>query len=146
MTRVMSEPMTSEGLEELVREHAALRRVATLVARLPSPCEVFAAVRREVGMLVGAQPRLVETADEARPRIERDLHDGAQQQFVAAALELTVLEQRLARDPHSAGDVVGRVREQIDRGLTELRDLGDRVEAVGGRLEVDSVRGRGTRL
>ena len=247
--------MTSEALEELVREHAALRRVATLVARQPPPSAVFSAVTREVGMLLGAQratllrvdspewavvaaawsdgtappvpvghrgaldgrgivgrmlvdprpvrvedfdevggvvaelmrelgirrgaggpiilggrvwgavtavwpgdeamppgaehrvaafaelvsyaienaetraelaasrARLVETADEARRRIERDLHDGAQQQFVAAALELALLEQRLARDPGSARSVLTRVREQLDRGLGELRDL-----------------------
>jgi len=73
--------------------------------------------------LAASRARLVETADEARRRIERDLHDGAQQQFVAAALELTLVEQRLARDPDSARAVLTRVREQLDRGLGELRDL-----------------------
>ena len=43
------------GLEELVREHAALRRVATLVAQEPPPAEVFAAVTHEAGALLGAQ-------------------------------------------------------------------------------------------
>jgi hypothetical protein len=47
-----ADPGTS--LEQLVREHAALRRVATLVAREPSPAEVFEAVAREVGTLLGA--------------------------------------------------------------------------------------------
>src|SRR5215212_4502017 len=46
---------TARPLEELVREHAALRRVATLVAQEPSPSEVFAAVTKEAGMLLGAQ-------------------------------------------------------------------------------------------
>jgi GAF domain-containing protein len=55
MTKVMSKPTTTEALEELVREHAALRRVATLVARQPPPSAVFSAVTREVGMLLGAQ-------------------------------------------------------------------------------------------
>jgi signal transduction histidine kinase len=73
--------------------------------------------------LAASRARLVETADAARRRIERDLHDGAQQQFVAAALELTMLEHRLARDPASAREVLARVREQLDRGLAELRDL-----------------------
>jgi signal transduction histidine kinase len=248
-------PTTGGALEELVREHAALRRVATLVAREPSPSEVFAAVTQEAGVLLGAQrstllrvlspqwaevvaswsdgtappvpvghrgaldgrgilgqmlrtarpvriedfdevggtvaalmrdlgirsgaggpiilgarvwgalsavwpagalmpagaedrvaafaelvsyaienaetraelaasrARLVEAADEARRRIERDLHDGAQQQLVAAALELTLLDQRLERDPDGARTVLARVREQLDRGLAELRDL-----------------------
>ena len=235
----MDGPVTGRGLEELVREHAALRRVATLVAREPTPAVVFAAVTRETGELLGAQrttllrvespewarvvaawsdgeappvpvghrgaidpgrgilgsmlecprpvriedfdevggavaalmrdlairgaaagpillggrlwgalsatwpdpalmplgaedrvaafaelvahavenaetrqelaasrARLVEAADEARRRIERDLHDGAQQRLVAAALELTLLEQRLDRDPAAARAVL----------------------------------------
>jgi len=242
-------------LEELVREHAALRRVATLVAREPPPSEVFAAVTREAGELLGAQrstllrvespewavvvaswsdgsappvpvghrgaldgrgilgqmlttmrpvriedfdevggavaalmrrlgirtgaggpiilggrvwgalsavwpagasmpagaedrvaefaelvshaidnaetrdelaasrARLVEAADEARRRIERDLHDGAQQRLVAAALDLTLLAQRLDRDPEGARTILARAREQLDHGLGELRDL-----------------------
>jgi hypothetical protein len=44
-----------EALEQLVREHAALRRVATLVARQPSPDEVFAVVTEEAGRLLGAR-------------------------------------------------------------------------------------------
>jgi signal transduction histidine kinase len=243
------------SLEQLVREHAALRRVATLVAREPSPAEVFEAVAREVGTLLGAQraqlvrvasaeegivaaswsdgtlqpvpvghrapldgrgvlgrmlrnprpvriedwdeagggvaalmrslgirsgaagpiviggrvwgavsavwsdaadmpvgaedrvaafaelvsyaienaeardeiaasrARLVKAADEARRRIERDLHDGAQQRLVAAALELTLLEQQLERGPAAAKAVLARAREQLDGGLSDLRDL-----------------------
>jgi signal transduction histidine kinase len=248
-------PDPDASLEELVREHAALRRVATLVAREPPPAAVFEAVAREVGTLLGArraqlvrvaspeegivaaswsdgtlQPvpvghraphdgrgvlgrmlgdprpvriedwdeaaggvaalmrslgirsgaagpiviggrvwgavsavwsdpaampvgaehrvaefaqlvayaienaearnelaasraRLVEAADEARRRIERDLHDGAQQRLVAAALDLTLLEQQLERDVAAARAALTRAREQLDEGLSELRDL-----------------------
>jgi signal transduction histidine kinase len=246
---------TNEALEELVREHVALRRVATLVAREPSPAEAFAAVTRETGELLGAQratllrvvspewaevvaswsdgtappvpvghrgaldgrgilgrmlqtaqpvriedfdevggavaalmrelgirsgaggpvilggrvwgavtavwpagtplpegaedrvaafaelvsyaienaetrdelaasrARLVEAADEARRRIERDLHDGAQQRLVATALELTLLDRQLERDPRGARSTLTRAREQLDEALRELRDL-----------------------
>jgi signal transduction histidine kinase len=225
---------SSAAPEELVREHAALRRVATLVAQEPSPSEVFAAVTKETGMLLGAQratllrvespqwavvvagwsdgalppvpvghrgaldgrgilgqmlrtarplriedfdqvgdiggrvwgavtavwedvatlppgaedrvaafaelvsyaienaetraelaasrARLVEAADEARRRIERDLHDGAQQRFVAARLDLTLLERQLDQ-PDRARSILARAREQLDGGLAELRDL-----------------------
>jgi signal transduction histidine kinase len=248
-------PDPEASLEELVREHAALRRVATLVAREPPPAEVFEAVTREVGTLlrsqratlvrvaspkegivaaswsdgtahpvpvghrapldgrgflgrmlrdprpvriedwdeagggvaalmrglgirsgaggpiviggrvwgavsavwsdaaampVGAEhrvaefaqlvayaienaearhelaasrARLVKAADEARRRIERDLHDGAQQRLVAAALDLTLLEQQLERDVAAARAALTRAREQLDEGLSELRDL-----------------------
>ena len=251
------EVATADGpLDELVREHAALRRVATLVAQEPAPAEVFAAVTRETGMLLGAQrgtllrvasprqaevvaswsdgtapavpvghrgkidpgrgllgqilqtaqpvriedfsatggdvaalmeelgirsgvggpviiggrvwgavtavwptpvamppgaeervaafaelvayaihnaetrdelaasrARLVEAADEARRQIERDLHDGAQQRLVAAALHLTLLEHQLERDPESARAALAQAREQLEAGLGELRDL-----------------------
>src|SRR5215218_1021805 len=43
------------SFEQLAREQAALRRVATLVAREPSPDEVFTAVAREAGLVLGAQ-------------------------------------------------------------------------------------------
>ena len=251
----MNAAATSNTLEELVREHAALRRVATLVARGPSPSEVFTAVTQEAGALLGAQrasllrvvdpewaevvaawsdgtappvpvghrgaldgrgilgkmlqtarpvriehfdevggtvaalmrelgvrsgvggpiilgghvwgavsatwsdgasmprgaedriaafaelvayaienaetrnelaasrARLVEAADAARRRIERDLHDGAQQRFVTAALELAVGQKRLTSDPATAAVHLARAREELDSGLSDLRDL-----------------------
>ena len=73
--------------------------------------------------LAASRARLVAAADEARRRIERDLHDGAQQRLVAAALELTILEGRLDRDPAGAKAVLGRAREHLELGLGELRDL-----------------------
>jgi signal transduction histidine kinase len=73
--------------------------------------------------LAASRARLVEAADEARRRIERDLHDGAQQRLVAAALDLTVLDRRLEQDPESARAALARVREHLDGGLSELRDL-----------------------
>jgi signal transduction histidine kinase len=245
-----------ESLEQLAREHAALRRMATMVASEPPPEEVFAAVTREAGLLLGAQrgtllrvvspewaevvgswsdgtappvpvghsaaiedgrgilgqmlqtsrpvrienfdavggvvaalmrelgirsgvgapiviagrvwgaltavwpgvdlpplgaegrvaaftelvayavqnaqtrnelatsrARLVEASDEARRRIERDLHDGAQQRLVVAALELSMLDRKLDRDPEAARAMLGRAREQLATGLSELRDL-----------------------
>ena len=51
----MGQPISGEELERLVREHAALRRVATLVAQQPPQEAVFAAVTRETAMLLGAR-------------------------------------------------------------------------------------------
>ena len=53
--------------------------------------------------LAASRARLVEAADEARRRIERDLHDGAQQRFVAAALELTMLDDGWSATPPGRG-------------------------------------------
>jgi signal transduction histidine kinase len=51
----VDEQLSGEALQRLVREHAALRRVATFVARQPAPAEVFAIVTREAGILLGAR-------------------------------------------------------------------------------------------
>ena len=97
----------------------AEERVAAF-AELVSHAVENAVTRQE---LAASRARLVEAADEARRRIERDLHDGAQQQLVAAALELTILDKRLERDPAGARAVLERAREHLDVGLRDLRDL-----------------------
>src|SRR3954464_10703922 len=62
-------------------------------------------------------------ADEARRRIERDLHDGAQQRLVATAMTLTVLQMQLAEQADGAPALLQSARQELDRGLAELRDL-----------------------
>jgi signal transduction histidine kinase len=71
-----------------------------------------------------SRQRIVSTQDEARRRLERDLHDGAQQRLVALSLDL-----RMARDrATAAGDVelTGRLdtaEQELARSLAELREL-----------------------
>ena len=65
--------------------------------------------------------RVLSASDEARRRLERDLHDGAQQRFVAAALALRQA-QASVRDTH-AEPLVAKALEQVQAGLAELRDL-----------------------
>lgn len=73
--------------------------------------------------LAASRARLVEASDEARRRIERDLHDGAQQRLVVTALELSMLDRQFDRDPEAARAMLARAREQLAAGLSELRDL-----------------------
>jgi signal transduction histidine kinase len=73
--------------------------------------------------LAASRVRLVAAADEARRRIERDLHDGAQQRLVATALTLTLLDRKLGGDSDEANSLLTSAREELDRGLCELRDL-----------------------
>ena len=73
--------------------------------------------------LAASRARLVAAADEARRRIERDLHDGAQQRLVATALTLTLLDRKLEGDSGDASALLASAREELDRGLCELRDL-----------------------
>ena len=73
--------------------------------------------------LAASRARLVAAADEARRRIERDLHDGAQQRLVATALTLSLLDRKLEGDSDEASSLLASAREELDRGLCELRDL-----------------------
>ena len=55
--------------------------------------------RARMEELRASQARIIEAADAARRRIERDLHDGAQQHLVALALEVRLARSRAERDP-----------------------------------------------
>jgi signal transduction histidine kinase len=65
--------------------------------------------------------RIVEAADDARRRIERDLHDGAQQELLALALELRVLRSRMGDS--NAEPLIDGIAERLDVALGELREL-----------------------
>ncbi|HWT22608.1 MAG TPA: PAS domain-containing protein, partial [Solirubrobacteraceae bacterium] len=73
--------------------------------------------------LRASRARIVEAADAARRRIERDLHDGAQQRLVAMALDVRVAQARLARDPDAVGPFLARLGEELKEASAELREL-----------------------
>jgi PAS domain S-box-containing protein len=73
--------------------------------------------------LRASRARIVEAADAARRRIERDLHDGAQQRLVALALTLRQASVLLERDPAAARDALSEASEGLDHALAELREL-----------------------
>jgi signal transduction histidine kinase len=66
--------------------------------------------------------RIVEATDDARRRIERDLHDGAQQQLVALALELRLLKSRAAKGG-DVGPLIDALSERLNSALADLREL-----------------------
>jgi signal transduction histidine kinase len=68
-----------------------------------------------------SRARIVAAADEARRRLERDLHDGAQQRLVLAALTLKQAQARARGTP--AEPLVAEAADILQQGLTELRDL-----------------------
>jgi PAS domain S-box-containing protein len=72
--------------------------------------------------LEAARARIIAAADDARRRIERDLHDGAQQSLVAVALTLRLAERRLEAAELDATLVAG-ARAQLEAALAELREL-----------------------
>ena len=65
----------------------------------------------------------VDSAEAERRRIERDLHDGAQQRLVALAATLGDAQQRFDTDPEAAREMVGDAHEEAKAALKEIRDL-----------------------
>jgi signal transduction histidine kinase len=72
--------------------------------------------------LAASRARLVAAGDAARRRIERDLHDGAQQRLVSLALNLRLIQSRLDERAEVAGELEA-ARVQLDEALQELREL-----------------------
>ena len=73
--------------------------------------------------LVASRARIVASADEARRRIERDLHDGTQQQLVALGLDLKALQMSLPPELDPAHADVERLREGLDGVLENVREI-----------------------
>jgi PAS domain S-box-containing protein len=73
--------------------------------------------------LAASRARLVEVGDAERQRLERNLHDGAQQRLVALALQLRLVDARIGGDTDSARRDLASARDQLDQALAELREL-----------------------
>jgi signal transduction histidine kinase len=73
--------------------------------------------------LRASRERIVASADAERRRLERDLHDGAQQQLVLTGLKLGLARRQIDTDPETAGTTLDEIRMDLDRALAELRDL-----------------------
>jgi signal transduction histidine kinase len=80
-------------------------------------------LRGRVADLRDARQRIIAAADAERQRIERDLHDGAQQRLVALSTMLSLAEARMKSDPDRAAELVTRAREEAELAVKELRDL-----------------------
>jgi signal transduction histidine kinase len=73
--------------------------------------------------LAASRAELVEVSDAERRKLERDLHDGAQQRLVSLALTLRMAREQMGRDPREAEELIERSRDELDEALQELREL-----------------------
>ena len=73
--------------------------------------------------LAASRARIVEAGDAERRRLERNLHDGAQQRLVTVAVHLTLIGIRLDQDPLAARTMLAEARDELAKGLAELREL-----------------------
>jgi signal transduction histidine kinase len=70
-----------------------------------------------------SRARIVEAGLAERRRLERNLHDGAQQRLVALALSLRLAERQIPRDPERAQAMVAAAHQELNQALEELREL-----------------------
>ncbi len=73
--------------------------------------------------LQASRERIVTAADAERRRIERNLHDGAQQRLVTLALQLSLIQRRIRDDPSDAEQLVATASGELALSLAELREL-----------------------
>jgi PAS domain S-box-containing protein len=106
-------------VEEMPFPEGSEQRIADF-AELVSLALANAQARQE---LDASRARIVRAADEERRRLERNLHDGAQQRLVALSLELRLAERRLAAGDPAAADLLRHAMADLADALEELREL-----------------------
>jgi signal transduction histidine kinase len=120
---------------ELLRSMAAAAGLAMENERLQ------AQLRARVEELRTSRARIVEAGTHERRRLERNLHDGAQQRLVALSLTLRLAQSKLRKDPDSADEMLTAAQDELTLALGELREL-----ARGIHPAVLSDRGLGAAL
>jgi signal transduction histidine kinase len=100
-----------------------------------------AALRAKLDELRSSRERMLRIGLEERRRLERDLHDGAQQRLVSMALNIRLARAKLNEDPLAAERLLASAGEELESALEELREL-----ARGIHPAVLTDRGLGTAL
>lgn len=80
-------------------------------------------LEQQVTRLESSRTAAIDAAEAERRRIERDLHDGAQQRLVALAMDLGMARERFDTDPEKARELVVDAHEEAKAALVELREL-----------------------
>src|SRR3954449_7440954 len=107
-----------------LRDDPSLVRAAAAAAALQLENErLEAELRARVEELQTSRARLVEVSMGERRRLERDLHDGAQQRLVALSLQLGMARRKVEADPATAARLLDASTAELQRALEELREL-----------------------
>jgi signal transduction histidine kinase len=108
-----------------MRDDPDVLAAALSAARLALTSErLHAEVRAQLVDLRRSRARIVEAADAARERLERDLHDGAQQRIISVALALQLARAALEGDDRERGGrLLDAAKARLDDALDSLRDI-----------------------
>ena len=82
-----------------------------------------AELRARLAELRASRARIVEAGYQERRRVERDLHDGAQQRLMALTLNLRLARSTLDEDPAEAGKLLDEAAAELEQATAELREL-----------------------
>jgi signal transduction histidine kinase len=107
-------------LAELARQVGFALRNVRLDSQLKASLDQ---VKRQTEQLRASRTRVVSAADAERRRIERDLHDGAQQQLVALAVNLRLARELAGSDPAQVTALLEQLADDVQTALEELREL-----------------------
>src|SRR5580704_4030083 len=107
-------------LTELARQAGLAFHNAKLDTALQTTLD---ALRQQAEELRESRARIVASGDAERRRVERNLHDGAQQHLVALAINLRLTKDIVAEDPAGAAEMLGQLTEDVQATIKELREL-----------------------
>jgi len=106
-------PLEAKLLDDLAHQAGLVIKNVGLTSQLMQRLEELRMSRQ----------RLVQAQDEERRRLERNLHDGAQQHLVALKVKLGLVEMLAAKDPAKANEMLEQLKADTDEALETLRDL-----------------------
>ena len=106
-------PIEAKLLDDLAHQAGLVLKNVGLTSDLQARLEELSASRQ----------RLVAAQDDARRRLERNLHDGAQQNLVAIKVKLGLAEMLSSKDPAKTRDLISDLKADTDEALETLRDL-----------------------
>jgi signal transduction histidine kinase len=113
-------PKDDRMLADLVSQSGPALQNVRLAAELEARLEE---ISRQAAELRASRQRIVAAQDAAARRLERNIHDGAQQHLVAIAVTSKLIQQIAATDPRRASDLLGKLAADAEDALQNLRDL-----------------------
>jgi len=110
--------------DPVLLERRGLLEAAGAAARLAVENErLQAELRAQLAELRASRTRIVQAGDEERRRLERNLHDGAQQRLLSLGLALQLARAELGAEANGASDLLNEAEDELRAALDELREL-----------------------
>lgn len=108
---------------DLADEHELLRNVGAAAALTLENDRLDTDLRAKLVELRASRTRIVQAGDEQRRRIERNLHDGAQQRLMALGINLRLARERVEKAPGEAVELIDESLRELSEATAELREL-----------------------